>query len=438
MSKTLAIVNTSTDTWVIHIARTNDLVNALATEIVTANTLANGSVTTGNAYVNGIFGSLTLFGATLRGGNVQASANLTISSNVFVVGNSYFGNSTANVVTLTNSTVASLTVNPSVSTQGVVTIVTGNSTANVTVSNTVGTTLLQTGNYSLYNTLTPTINVAGNNQALVFSLNSTANVIIDNSQFIVRNTVFANSSGLFLANIALTAGFLSIGNSTINSTANSSMFESDNFNGTTANITSLYAPLITSNSVIVNTQITVGNSTVNVIMNTTTMIIGSTVANGLGFFVNGSNVAANGTTLRVGNSTVNAIINATSLVLSTATTTTVFNSGTISNNQVYYGTATTTNVSAQLLDSFLKSQYRLAEYLITIKCTNANNYMSSKVVVMDYDATGDASLTEWGRIISNTDLGAYTSTTNATHVLLNYTPTYANNNISFSRNGLLV
>jgi len=58
---------------------------------VTANGTANGSLTTGNAYVNGIFSALTLATPTLRGGNVQSSANLVVSSNVSV------GNSTANV-----------------------------------------------------------------------------------------------------------------------------------------------------------------------------------------------------------------------------------------------------------------------------------------------------------------------------------------------------
>lgn len=68
--------------------RVNELVAALNVETITVNSLANGALTSGNGFVNGIFGANTLVVYnTLRGGNVQASANLTIGSNVSFMGN---------------------------------------------------------------------------------------------------------------------------------------------------------------------------------------------------------------------------------------------------------------------------------------------------------------------------------------------------------------
>jgi hypothetical protein len=114
MTKSIASVNTAADKFSVWIGITNQLANAMTTEVVTANTNANGSVTTGNGFVNGIFGSNTLvvFNA-LRGGNVQVSntlvitSNVNIGSNILLVGNSTV-NATVNSLALkfSNSTVS--------------------------------------------------------------------------------------------------------------------------------------------------------------------------------------------------------------------------------------------------------------------------------------------------------------------------------------------
>lgn len=94
------------------IALANAIVNLLATDVVTANAAANGSLTVGNGYVSGIFGSSILVAGSIRGGNVQSSANLIISSNVFVNASSlYVGNSIANSsMNSINLTVPTVTV----------------------------------------------------------------------------------------------------------------------------------------------------------------------------------------------------------------------------------------------------------------------------------------------------------------------------------------
>lgn len=67
--------------------KTNEVVNAIATQVVTANALSTGSMTTGNAFVVGYFGANNLIASeALRGGTIDTSAVLTITSNVSVSG----------------------------------------------------------------------------------------------------------------------------------------------------------------------------------------------------------------------------------------------------------------------------------------------------------------------------------------------------------------
>ena len=85
MAKTISQINTASDTFQVWVDRTNDLANVVSIEVVTANNETGGALTTGNAYVNGIFSVATLSANTeLRGGNVDTSAVLTITSNVSI------------------------------------------------------------------------------------------------------------------------------------------------------------------------------------------------------------------------------------------------------------------------------------------------------------------------------------------------------------------
>jgi len=85
MAKTISQINTASDTFQVWVNRTNDLANVVSIEVVTANNETGGALTTGNAYVNGIFSVATLSAYTgLRGGNVDTSAVLTITSNVSI------------------------------------------------------------------------------------------------------------------------------------------------------------------------------------------------------------------------------------------------------------------------------------------------------------------------------------------------------------------
>lgn len=109
MTKTIASVNTASDTFQLFVDKTNLIIAALANEVVTVNSTANGSFSTGNGYIIGNFGSNTIFATTLRGGNLTSSGNLTITTNTSITSNLFLsasilsvGNSTANVIVSQN------------------------------------------------------------------------------------------------------------------------------------------------------------------------------------------------------------------------------------------------------------------------------------------------------------------------------------------------
>lgn len=79
MSKSIAIVNTATDTFQSWVTRTNDIVTFCNTEVVSVNSTVG--VTAGNGFVTGIFGGNTIVASTVRGGNVTSSGNLAFSTN---------------------------------------------------------------------------------------------------------------------------------------------------------------------------------------------------------------------------------------------------------------------------------------------------------------------------------------------------------------------
>lgn len=117
---TIAAANIATsDTFQTWLTKTNILLDALSNTIVTVSTSTFGN-TTGNGYVNGIFGSSTLVANTaLRGGNVTVSNTLNITSavsvtNTFLVSTALkVGNSTSNVQIVANLA-AVATVTPTI------------------------------------------------------------------------------------------------------------------------------------------------------------------------------------------------------------------------------------------------------------------------------------------------------------------------------------
>lgn len=96
MTVAITQINTTTDTFQTWVTKTNDVIAAVAANVVTVAATSTGGVTTGNAYANGIFAANTIAAvSTLRGGSVSTSANLTVSSNLHITGANLSSNATA-------------------------------------------------------------------------------------------------------------------------------------------------------------------------------------------------------------------------------------------------------------------------------------------------------------------------------------------------------
>jgi UDP-3-O-[3-hydroxymyristoyl] glucosamine N-acyltransferase len=78
------------------IQRINDMADSFTANVVTTGALAGGAYTTGNAYVNGMFGSNVLYTTTLAGGNISTNTALLIASNTYVNNYLSVGNTTIN------------------------------------------------------------------------------------------------------------------------------------------------------------------------------------------------------------------------------------------------------------------------------------------------------------------------------------------------------
>lgn len=137
MAETITPININTHYFENVIAQLNVVINAVSNRVITANTNANGALTTGNTYVNGTFSVSVLSAFTeLRGGNVQTSNTLFVTSNLSQ--NSTFnysvGSATANLVinstsVLISNTTASAELNKT-------TVRVGNSTVNSVLNTT--------------------------------------------------------------------------------------------------------------------------------------------------------------------------------------------------------------------------------------------------------------------------------------------------------------
>jgi len=109
MTKQLSLLNINVDTFDVFFSSFNDIINAANTEFLTANTNANGSVSIGNTYLNGIMFATTLCTTNLRGGNVQIANTLAIVSNLSMGATLNITVGTSTVNTYINST--SLSIN---------------------------------------------------------------------------------------------------------------------------------------------------------------------------------------------------------------------------------------------------------------------------------------------------------------------------------------
>jgi hypothetical protein len=98
----------------------------------------------------------------------------------------------------------------------------------------------------------------------------------------------------------------------------------------------------------------------------------------------------------------------------------------ITNNQV-----TTSGTSAQNIDSFAIASFMGAEYLVSVSDTNANNKYITRILVMNDGS--QSQITEYGSITSNSSVGSFSATQNATHIALQFTPSLSATTVKYTR-----
>jgi hypothetical protein len=464
MSYTVTPITRATDKFGDWITRTNTVIDALNTIVVTTAANTKGANTSGNGFVVGIFGSNTLVAASLQGGNIGNPATLNVVTNLVSNAIVSVGNTTANVwsnsiyFTVVNSTaqlnLSSIGVTVGQTTLNATVLFIGNSTVNVVSNNTV---LKLSGNLQI------------NSSALQIG-NSTVNVV-------ANSTTYAAG-----ANVTLSSTTFFMGNSTANLLANStSIAVANSTNSAIIQSTQIAVGHVTMNALAFNvegntvmnaTTFAVGNSTVNVVINSSSLAVAgvnaalitnraaaSTYARGKFNFIQGDNVTIDISDDSVGGQ-VNVTIAATTVdgsgivagsntyiqfnnsgqfggnagftyskatnTVNIANTLTVNNVTT--NNYIYpqsilstaFAFANVTSTGPDQIDSFVMATYRSANYYYSIKNDGANGYQSGMLMILNDDTA--ASLEEFGVVYSNTLLGAFSTSANATHILVRFTP----------------
>lgn len=199
MAKNINQIVIATDTFSSLITRTNQVISALGSEIITANSSNDGANTTGNTNLIGIFSANTVaVGTGLRGGTVNAAANLAISSNVVFTGANAAFNANVN---LTNSATAinavAMYITGPTLTIGSNTTVSGNLAVTGTQT-TLGSNVVATGANTTvqslnFNITSNTTTFSGNNFNITgASANISAQTLFSNTLTSTANAVFAN------------------------------------------------------------------------------------------------------------------------------------------------------------------------------------------------------------------------------------------------------
>jgi hypothetical protein len=220
------------------------------------------------------------------------ATTLALGSNVFVsAANIQIGNSTANIsansilITLANSTgIANLQPTQ---------LVIGNATINTTVASVGANVLIDTARIFLGNS---TVNSMANS-VLIKIANSSGIANLQPTQFLIGNAIVNSTAVAVGANVVINTTAVFIGNSTANAFANSILVQVSNSTGV-SNLTS------------------------------TDLTIGQTVVNSLAVTV-GANLFINAIRFSVGNTTVNTIANSLGVMTSNSSGITNVNPGSI-------------------------------------------------------------------------------------------------------------
>ena len=447
MSRPVANVDVITDSFEIWLLETNELLHALTTEIITANsTYAN----TGNtafprtAQLYGTFGANNLVITDwVKGGNVNGSfANLMISTNTVL------SNTTATEIRLE---VANGSSNSFMWQYGVHAGLTG---ANL-VANTTKLTIQS-------NSTTNTTAIA----ALISVANSTSSANTDPISFktglFTGNTISVSVSNSTGYSVLANTDTIKVGNSTVNtmivSNSTTSFIDTDGFVRVLGNTDLSNTLLVVGNTSLSNTLAVTGNTTLsntlivtgNTTLSNTLLVVGNTsLSNTLAVIGNTNlsntlvvtgNTTLSNTLVVTGNTTLsNTLVVTGNTTLSN--TLGVTGTTTLSSTLVVTGNSTFSNIttfktehvvdvfangnlgatidSDLLVFQFPKADYSSAKLIIQLK--NTGNTQISEVLVA-HDTT-DAYLTTYGTVSAPPTanaalslLGIFSANTDTTNV----------------------
>ena len=216
MSVQIANVNPAINSFQNWLDKTNQGLYVISTQALTAELTTAGSVTTGNAVLQGVFTSNTVTIAnTLRGGTMTTSGNLNISTNTIIRDASvfYFNNTNINAVnsnTYVNSSVMYITggsanISSNVSFSGNTISITSN---NITIADTTSKFQVSSAN----------VIVQGTNTSI------SSNVTVGGTNTVFDSNVFFNGTvnfdgGLTVVGTSELRGDVVIGNTVANTVA---------------------------------------------------------------------------------------------------------------------------------------------------------------------------------------------------------------------------
>lgn len=462
---TVAIANVNTNnTFDYWRTTTNQIANAMSNIVVTT----NANVATGNAIINGYFtangiiaNTITINGGSgvvnVATGNVTSNvlvsnvgtfttlttatlnvtatstfANLSVNNftavsaanitNLTVTSNTVTGNISANSANLTNASIPTLTANLTALITALTantitvnnTIKIGNTASNVTIAG--PNTTQQGGTYWLngngvWSTLPSGLAVGGSNTQVEFNDSGS----------------LAGSSGLTFDKTTLNLG---VGNTVTALTGNY----------TTINATTVAGVTVTANTMVTNNTIKIGNTAANITISgpNTTQQGGSYYLNGngswalvaAGLSIGGSNtqVQFNDSGSLGGSAGLVYDKTASNLTVANTITANIHINGNNATQQVY---VTTSGTSSQQIDSFLIASYRAAKYIISMANTSTNSYLVTELLVLHNG--GAVQTTEYAMMVSNTIIGSFTTSINATAVSVNVTPTLSTTTVNMQR-----
>jgi hypothetical protein len=304
-------INTAADTFGSWVSRTNQIAGIISNNAVTVDSTANGSLSTGNGFVNGYFGATTITTSFLKGGNVQSNIDsITAISTI----NQQYQNTLSSAAN-SQAVVFTHTV-PSLLGNAIFTVAGVRTTGNTTAAN--GSSFILQYNTSASNT-NDISQITFGAGVLQFIANNNTLFTVNNSVLVANVNVTA-SQGINLNSSNVTSGNVITGIVLNSNTLNSNTITSNNINSgnisfTTANGTTLKANSINTNTVssnvlignnatIANSLIVTGNngittptiSTVNSIANTTvsnTVVTNYIISNNNNFYIFGGNTTLN-------------------------------------------------------------------------------------------------------------------------------------------------